>query len=104
MQSGMNVLKRFLTSSETHPAGKVVIGTVDSDYHNIGKYLVNIILEGSGFDVINLGVDVSHAAFISARVEQSVDIIAMSALITTTMPAMRPVIELEKSGYVNELL
>jgi|WetSurSiteA1Bulk_404760.scaffolds.fasta_scaffold00045_20 5-methyltetrahydrofolate--homocysteine methyltransferase len=73
MQSGTYVLKRFLTSSDPHPAGKVVIGTVDGDFHNIGKYLVNIILEGSGFDVIDLGVDVSHAAFISALTEQSVE-------------------------------
>lgn len=99
MQSGMNILKHSLTSSEAHPAGKVVIGTVKGDFHDIGKNLVIMMLEGSGFEVIDLGVDVNPESFLSAVTEQGVDIIGMSALITTTMPAMRPVIELlEKSG------
>jgi 5-methyltetrahydrofolate--homocysteine methyltransferase len=99
MQSGMNVLKPYLTSSEAHPAGKVAIGTVKGDYHDIGKNLVKMMLEGSGYEVIDLGVDVNPENFISAATDQKVDIIAMSALITTTMPAMRPVIELlEESG------
>ena len=99
MQSGMNILKHSLTSSEAHPAEKVVIGTVKGDFHDIGKNLVIMMLEGSGFKVIDLGVDVNPESFLSAVTEQGVDIIGMSALITTTMPAMRPVIELlEKSG------
>ena len=99
MQAGMNILKPSLTNSEAYPAGKVVIGTVKGDFHDIGKNLVKMMLEGSGFEVIDLGVDVNPESFLSAVTEQGVDIIGMSALITTTMPAMRPVIELlEKSG------
>jgi 5-methyltetrahydrofolate--homocysteine methyltransferase len=99
MKAGMNVLKPYLTLSESHPAGKVAIGTVKGDYHDIGKNLVKIMLEGSGFEVFDLGVDVDPDVFLYALTKQKVEIIAMSALITTTMPAMRPVIELlEKSG------
>ena len=99
MQAGMNILKPSLTNSEAYPAGKVVIGTVKGDFHDIGKNLVKMMLEGSGFEVIDLGVDVNPELFLSALTEQGVDIIGMSALITTTMPAMRSVIELlEKSG------
>jgi len=99
MQAGMNILKPSLTNSEAYPAGKVVIGTVKGDFHDIGKNLVKMMLEGSGFEVIDLGVDVNPESFLSAVTEQGVDIIGMSALITTTMPAMRSVIELlEKSG------
>ena len=99
MQAGMNILKPSLTNSEAYPAGKVVIGTVKGDFHDIGKNLVKMMLEGSGFEVIDLGVDVNPELFLSALTEQGVDIIGMSALITTTMPALRPVIELlEKSG------
>jgi 5-methyltetrahydrofolate--homocysteine methyltransferase len=94
MQAGMDVLKPYLTSSEAHPAGKIAIGTVKGDFHDIGKNLVKIMLEGSGFEVFDLGVDVDPEVFISTATNQNVNIIAMSALITTTMPAMRPVIDL----------
>ncbi len=100
MQAGMNVLKPHLADKEAHPAGKVAIGTVTGDIHDIGKNLVRMMLEGAGFEVIDLGVDVSPASFLSAVVNDHVDILAMSALITTTMQEMRPVIELlEKSGH-----
>jgi 5-methyltetrahydrofolate--homocysteine methyltransferase len=99
MQAGMNVLKPYLTLSEAHPAGKVAIGTVKGDFHDIGKNLVKMMLEGAGFEVFDLGVDVNPEEFISTFTDHGVDIIAMSALITTTMPAMRPVIaSFEKSG------
>jgi 5-methyltetrahydrofolate--homocysteine methyltransferase len=99
MQAGMEVLKPNLSASEAHPAGKVAIGTVKGDYHDIGKNLVKIMLEGAGFKVFDLGVNVEPKVFISALTDHRVDIIAMSALITTTMPAMQPVIELiEKSS------
>ena len=99
MQSGMKVLKPQLSVSDAHPAGKVALGTVEGDYHDIGKNLVKMMLEGSGFEVIDLGVDVSPAAFVSAVIDHHVGILAMSALITTTMQNMRPVIDaLEKSG------
>lgn len=104
MQAGMNVLKPYLSNNEVHPAGKVILGTVEGDFHDIGKNLVKIMLEGAGFEVTDLGVDVSAEAFISAIANHHVDILAMSALITTTMQAMRPVIEaLEKSGYRQEV-
>ena len=99
MQSGMTVLKPYLSILETHPAGKIAIGTVQGDYHDIGKNLVKMMLEGSGFEVIDLGVNVPPEAFLSTVEEHRVDILAMSALITTTMQNMRPVIDaLERSG------
>jgi 5-methyltetrahydrofolate--homocysteine methyltransferase len=99
MQAGMNVLKPYLSVVDVHPAGKVVIGTVKGDFHDIGKNLVKLMLEGSGFEVVDLGVDVDPETFISKLVDPSVKIIAMSALITTTMQAMQPVISMiENSG------
>ena len=99
MQSGMKVLKPLLSVSEAHPAGKVALGTVEGDYHDIGKNLVKMMLEGSGFEVIDLGVDVKPTDFISTVIDHHVGILAMSALITTTMQNMRSVIDaLEKSG------
>ncbi len=100
MQAGMNVLKPYLADKEAHPAGRVAIGTVEGDIHDIGKNLVKTMLEGAGFEVIDLGVDVSPATFLNAVANDDVDIIAMSALITTTMQEMRPVVVLlEKSGH-----
>ena len=99
MQSGMSVLKRYLSVSDAHPAGKVVIGTVVGDYHDIGKNLVKMMLESSGFEVIDLGVNVHPETFLSTVIKERVGILAMSALITTTMQNMRPVIAaLERSG------
>jgi 5-methyltetrahydrofolate--homocysteine methyltransferase len=99
MQSGMSIIKPYLSVSDTHPAGKVAIGTVEGDYHDIGKNLVKMMLEGSGFEVIDLGVNVHPETFVSTVKKDQVDILALSALITTTMQNMQPVIEaLEKSG------
>jgi 5-methyltetrahydrofolate--homocysteine methyltransferase len=99
MQTGMNVLKPYLSVVDVYPAGKLVIGTVKGDFHDIGKNLVIMMLEGSGFEVIDLGVDVEPQTFLSKLVDPSVKIIAMSALITTTMQAMQPVISMiENSG------
>jgi 5-methyltetrahydrofolate--homocysteine methyltransferase len=99
MQSGMDVIKPYLSEAEAHPSGKIAIGTVKGDFHDIGKNLVKMMLEGAGFEVIDLGVDVDPKEFLSALTNQQVDIIAMSALITTTMPAMQLVISmLEKSN------
>jgi len=104
MQAGMNVLKPYLSDSDTYPTGKVAIGTVKGDIHDIGKNLVKMMLEGAGFEVFDLGVDVDPEVFLGSLTGQHVDIIAMSALITTTMPAMRPVIDLlEKSGRRQEV-
>jgi 5-methyltetrahydrofolate--homocysteine methyltransferase len=99
MQAGMDVLKPYLAEKDIFPAGKVVIGTVEGDMHDIGKNLVKMMLEGSGFEVIDLGVDVSPAKFAAAVGKYLVDIVAISALITTTMPNMPAVLyALEESG------
>jgi 5-methyltetrahydrofolate--homocysteine methyltransferase len=99
MQAGMDILKPYLSQTDTHPAGSVAIGTIKGDFHDIGKNMVKMMLEGSGFEVFDLGVDVHPDEFVTVLIKQKVDIIAMSALITTTMPAMRPVIDaLEKTG------
>jgi 5-methyltetrahydrofolate--homocysteine methyltransferase len=99
MQAGMNVLRPYLAGSDVHPAGRLAIGTVEGDIHDIGKNLVKIMLEGAGFEVLDLGVDVGSSRFLAAVTDDHVDILAMSALITTTMQNMRPVIELlQKSG------
>ncbi|NJD58326.1 MAG: cobalamin-binding protein [Anaerolineales bacterium] len=99
MQAGMSVLKPYISDQDAHPSGKVVLGTVSGDYHDIGKNLVKMMLEGSGFEVIDLGVDVNAKTFVSGVAMHQADILAMSALINSTMPHMRPVIEaLEESG------
>jgi 5-methyltetrahydrofolate--homocysteine methyltransferase len=99
MQAGMNVLKPYLAEIDSHPAGKIAIGTVEGDFHDIGKNLVKMMLEGAGFEVIDLGVDVSPGRFVSAVKNDHVDILAISALITTTMDNIPQVLDaLEKSG------
>src|SRR5512144_336436 len=85
MQSGMAILKPHLQQTDVKSSGKVVIGTVKGDLHDIGKNLVTLMLEGAGFEVKDLGVDVSAESFIRAAQEENSDIVAMSALLTTTM-------------------
>jgi len=75
------------------PAGRVVIGTVQGDLHDIGKNMVSAMLEGAGFDVLDLGIDVSAPRFIEAVGDHKADILALSALLTTTMPEMRKTID-----------
>lgn len=104
MHAGMDVLKPVLTSSGVEPIAKVVIGTVKGDLHDIGKNLVKMMLEGAGFDVIDLGVDVTAEKFIETVKEYNPNIVAMSALLTTTMSHMRTVIEeLEKEGFRDQV-
>jgi 5-methyltetrahydrofolate--homocysteine methyltransferase len=99
MQSGLTLLKPLLAESGAEPAGRVVIGTVKGDLHDIGKNLVAMMLEGAGFEVIDLGTDVSPEKFVKAVVENKATIIGMSALLTTTMPSMGTTIKvLEESG------
>lgn len=88
MKTGLAVIKPLLTDKETQSAGTVVIGTVKGDLHDIGKDLVAMMLEGAGFNVINLGVDVDSETFIQAVKENQADVVGLSALLTTTMPAM----------------
>jgi len=85
MQAGLEILKPFLVASGVEPIGKVVIGTVKGDLHDIGKNLVAMMLEGAGFDIVDLGVDVAPERFIEA-IQDDVDIVGLSALLTTTMP------------------
>ena len=93
MQGGMVVLKPYLQQTDRRSSGKVVIGTVKGDLHDIGKNLVGLMLEGAGFEVKDLGVDVSIEEFIRVAKEEKPDIVAMSALLTTTMQMMKQTID-----------
>lgn len=101
MYAGMDILKPLMIKEGIPTIGKVVIGTVHGDLHDIGKNLVGIMLKGAGFEVIDLGRDVPADKFIDAAAESNANIIGMSALLTTTMPVMKTVIELarEKGIY-----
>jgi 5-methyltetrahydrofolate--homocysteine methyltransferase len=93
MQAGMNLLKPFLAEGEVVSAGRIVVGTVSGDLHDIGKNLVGMMMEGAGFEVIDLGTDVKPTAFVDAVREHKPNLIGMSALLTTTMPSMTATIE-----------
>jgi 5-methyltetrahydrofolate--homocysteine methyltransferase len=88
MQGGLGLLKPYLSEAGATPAGKVIIGTVKGDLHDIGKNLVAMMLEGSGFEVVDLGTDVTPDKFVNAVVQHQPHLIGMSALLTTTMPSM----------------
>jgi len=94
MYAGMDELKPLLVKAGIPTIGRVVIGTVQGDLHDIGKNLVGIMLKGAGFEVVDLGNDVSPEAFVTAAKETGATVIGMSALLTTTMVAMRKVVEL----------
>jgi 5-methyltetrahydrofolate--homocysteine methyltransferase len=99
MQAGLKLLKPGLADTGVKAVGRVVIGTVSGDLHDIGKNLVGMMLEGAGFEVIDLGTDVKPEAYVNAVRERKPDIVAMSALLTTTMPNMEATImALEKAG------
>jgi 5-methyltetrahydrofolate--homocysteine methyltransferase len=93
MQSGMSALKPLLQKTDIKSSGKVVIGTVKGDLHDIGKNLVALMLEGAGFEIKDLGVDVPIVEFVHAVENENPDIIALSALLTTTMPVMKQIID-----------
>jgi methylmalonyl-CoA mutase cobalamin-binding domain/chain len=93
MKAGMAVLRPLLAETGADTIGKVVIGTVKGDIHDIGKNLVAMMLEGAGFEVIDLGINTEAEAFIQALDEHKPDILGMSALLTTTMPYMKVVID-----------
>jgi methylmalonyl-CoA mutase cobalamin-binding domain/chain len=92
MKAGMAILRPLLAETGAKPIGKVVIGTVKGDIHDIGKNLVGMMLEGAGFEVIDLGINTDADKFIAALEEHKPDILGMSALLTTTMPYMKVVI------------
>jgi 5-methyltetrahydrofolate--homocysteine methyltransferase len=93
MKAGVALLKPHLVLADVQSAGKVVIGSVKGDLHDIGKNLVAMMLEGAGFEIVDLGTDVSPATFVDAIQEHRPAIVGMSALLTTTMPAMRATID-----------
>lgn len=93
MQAALNILKPLMTQSESAVLGKVVIGTVAGDLHDIGKNLVGMMLEGAGFQIIDLGTDVAPEKFVEAVRENKPDIIGMSALLTTTVSSIPSTIE-----------
>jgi 5-methyltetrahydrofolate--homocysteine methyltransferase len=101
MQAGLALLKPHLTSSDVKSSGKVAIGTVKGDLHDIGKNLVAMMLEGAGFEILDLGVDVSPESFVDA-VQEGANLIGMSALLTTTMNNMGATIEALKAAGVRE--
>ena len=98
MKAGLALLKPLLGEGGGRSKGKVVIGTVKGDLHDIGKNLVAMMMEGAGFDVIDLGVDVSSEAFVKTAAEKGADVIALSALLTTTMPAMETTVKAVKEA------
>ena len=93
MKSALELVRPILTARGDEPMGRVAIGTVRGDLHDIGKNLVASLLEGGGFEVIDLGVNVAPERFIATITEKQANIVAMSALLTTTMPAMKTTIE-----------
>ena len=102
MHAGMNILRPLLAESDVPTAGKYVIGTVQGDLHDIGKNLVKMMLEGAGFETIDLGTDVKPDDFVAAVQEHQPQLLGMSALLTTTMPGMKATIEaLEEAGLRN---
>jgi len=99
MKAALELIRPLLVASGAQPVGRVALGTIKGDLHDIGKNLVGAMLEGGGFEVVDLGVNVSPEQFIAAVREKNVNIIAMSALLTTTMPAMKTTIDaLQQAG------
>ncbi len=93
MKTGLAILRPYLAQANVKSAGRVLIGTVQGDLHDIGKNLVAMMLEGAGFEVIDLGTDISPDGFVKAVQEKKGDMVAMSALLTTTMPHMKETID-----------
>ncbi len=105
MKAGMAILRPLLAETGAKPIGKVVIGTVKGDIHDIGKNLVAMMLEGAGFEVVDLGINTDAEKFMAALEEHKPDILGMSALLTTTMPYMKVVVdELKKRGIRDDYI
>ncbi|MCK5147342.1 corrinoid protein [bacterium] len=102
MHAGMDVLKPLLLQAGVESRGKIILGTVKGDLHDIGKNLVAIMLKGAGFEIFDLGVDVEAGRFIDAAVKEKASIIGLSALLTTTMPAMKEIIDLLKERGLSD--
>jgi 5-methyltetrahydrofolate--homocysteine methyltransferase len=99
MRSAMDAIKPHLIKSEEYSLGKIVLGTVKGDLHDIGKMVLSLALEREGYDIIDIGIDVPKETFLEAVQKENPDIVGMSALLTTTMSYMRDVIETFKSGH-----
>ena len=102
MKAGMSLLKPLLSLSDQPTAGKMVIGTVKGDIHDIGKNLVCMMMEGAGFEVIDLGINTPVEDFLAALEEHKPEILGMSALLTTTMPYMKVVIDTMKEQGIRD--
>jgi 5-methyltetrahydrofolate--homocysteine methyltransferase len=97
MKSAMNIIKPYLIEEGIQPRGKIVLGTVKGDLHDIGKNIVSIVLEREGYEIVDIGIDVPKEKFIAALQKEKPDILGMSALLTTTMSYMRNVIDAVRS-------
>ncbi|WP_420628486.1 corrinoid protein [Candidatus Leptofilum sp.] len=105
MSGAMGVLRPLLANTDAKPVGTFVMGTVKGDIHDIGKNLCNIMLEGAGFNVIDLGVNVAEETFVEAIREHKPDAIGMSAFLTTTMPMFIPTIEaIKNAGFRDDVI
>lgn len=102
MKAGLEILRPELVATGIEPKGKVALGTVKGDLHDIGKNLVGIMIEGAGFEIIDLGVDVSPDQFVQAVTEQGAQVVGLSALLTTTMPSMQRTIDALKEAGVRD--
>ncbi len=102
MKQGMELIRPKLVEEKVEPLGRAAIGTVKGDLHDIGKNLVAMMLEGAGFEVIDLGIDVSPDKFIDAVKSRGAQIVCMSALLTTTMPSMQTTIEAVKEAGLKD--
>ena len=102
MKGGMEILRPLLAETGVPPIGKIVIGTVKGDIHDIGKNLVSMMLEGAGFEVIDLGINTDAEKFIAALELHKPDILGMSALLTTTMPYMKVVVQTLKDRGIRD--
>ncbi|MEN6548721.1 MAG: corrinoid protein [Armatimonadia bacterium] len=102
MHAGMDIIKPLLAASGVQPRGTIAIGTVKGDLHDIGKNLVAMMLEGGGYEVLDLEVDVAPEKFVDAVKSQGAQIVALSALLTTTMPSMKDTIEALKEAGVRD--
>ncbi|NRA21424.1 MAG: corrinoid protein [Oceanospirillaceae bacterium] len=102
MKAGMKILRPLLAETGVEAVGKMVIGTVKGDIHDIGKNLVAMMMEGAGFEVIDLGINISVEKYLAALEEHQPDILGMSALLTTTMPYMKVVIDTMKEQGIRE--
>ena len=101
MKAGLSILQPHLVNTGVEPIGKIILGSVDGDMHDIGKNLVAMMLEGAGFQIVDLGTDVSAAQFVEA-VKEGADILGLSALLTTTLPSMESTIRTIEAAGLRE--